>query len=313
MTFKEDLLNGYLASIATLAPNSLYYRGSYISQFLFFLQKRKIRIYNVGRQELALFAQYKIQSGCKRSTIKLYLLYIIYFYRYLAEETGYSFSITFSLERLALMEKYYSGFKVPKGEQKTALSPEEVDQLMAATTHNPSLKMATWTMLNFGLRLQELISINIQDIDLKEDLLHIHQSKGQKTRRIPIFPYQRKVLQQWLRLRKKFLPLNSTNESFLILKSTEKRPSGKWLQQTFLRLSHQLGFKIHAHRLRRTFASILYFDFNIDIADISFALGHANLQTTYLYLGIKESQKIHSYREALKNKIIVTMGSITSE
>jgi len=312
MTYELDLtLKGYLASIITLSPNSLYYRGSYISQFLSFLQEKKIKLYAAGRQELALFAQHKIQSGCKRSTIKLYLLYIIYFYRYLNEETGYSFTIIYPDEKLALMEKFYSGFKVPKGEQKTALSPEEVDQLIAATAHNPTLKMATWTFLNFGLRLQELVNINIQDIDLKEDLLHIHQSKGQKTRRIPIFPYQRKVLQQWLRLRKKFLPLHSTDDSFLILKSTEKRPSTKWLQQTFLRLSQQLGFKIHAHRLRRTFASILYFDFNIDIADISFALGHANLQTTYLYLGIKESQKIHSYREAMKNKIIVTMGSIT--
>lgn len=313
MTYQSDRLNGYLASIATLAPNSLYYRGSYISQFLSFLQERKIKLFSAGREELALFAQHKIQSGCKRSTIKLYLLYIIYFFRYLNEVTGYSFSKTYPDKKLALMEKFYSGFKVPKGEKKTALSPEERDQLLAAAAHNPTLKMAIWTMFNFGLRLQELINLNIQDIDLKKDLLHIHQSKGQKTRRIPIGPNQRGTLKQWLQMRQKFLPLNSTEEAFLILKSTENRPSPKWLQQTFLSLSQQLGFRIHAHRMRRTYASILFFDHNKDIADISFGLGHSNLQTTYLYLGIKDDQKIHSYREAIKDIIIVPMRSITNE
>ncbi len=293
------LLQDYITNISTLAANTQYYRERYISQFLHFLQDYDIDLLAAGRKEFALYATIKLQLGCKRSTIKLYLLYILYFYRYLTEETIYS------EEKLNLITKYFSKFKVPKGEKKTALSPDQVDRLFFAVSTKPTLKIATWMVLNFGFRLSELIRLNVEDVDLDNDEIQVLESKGLKTRRIPILDYQKPILKQWLQLRKNFLPLGSTDNAFLISKLTEKRPSGKWLQQNYRRLSKKFGFRIYAHRLRRTYASILYFDNDVELWIISWLLGHANIQTTMIYLGISEDLKISKFRSSMKNKIII--------
>lgn len=294
-----NLLQDYIDSIVTLATNSQYYRERYISQFLTFLQDLKKGLLEVRRQEFTLFAKLKLELGCRRSTVKLYMLYTLYFYRYLTEESLYP------EDQLKLIEKYFSSFKVPKGEKKTALSPDQVDRLFAPISHKPTLKMATWMILNFGFRLSELIRLNVEDVDLKGDEIHVIESKGLKTRMIPILDDQKPILKQWLQLRKNFLPIGNTNNAFLISKRTEERPSGKWLQQSYSRLSKLLGFRIYAHRLRRTFASILYFDLDIELWIISWILGHANIQTTMLYLGISEIVKKSKYKSAMKNKVII--------
>ena len=292
----EYLLTGYIHSIATLSENSKYFRESYISQFLSFSQKDPLK---VDRNDLVQYAKMKLSLECKRSTVKLYLVYIIYFYQYLVEEKLYP------EEKFALLNNYLKKFKVPKGEKKTALNPDQLDQLLTAVSENPTLKMATWMFLNFGLRLTELIKLTINDLDFENDEIEVLESKGLKTRRIPILKYQKPILKQWLQLRKTFLPVDSINRSFLILKRTEKKPSAKWLQMCYHRLSEKFGFRIYAHRLRRTYASILFFDHNIDIWLISWLLGHARIQTTMTYLGITDLVKKSKYQAAMKNKIII--------
>ncbi|MHA1435894.1 MAG: tyrosine-type recombinase/integrase [Candidatus Heimdallarchaeota archaeon] len=112
--------------------------------------------------------------------------------------------------------------------------------------------------------ISELLNLKVNHIDLKKNLITIHSGKGRKTRRIPILQNQKPVLKQLLKIRLNYLSLDSP-ESFFLINKKGKRPSVNWLQNYYIRISKIINIHVYAHRLRRTFASILFFDYNIDI------------------------------------------------
>jgi len=302
MITNEQLLEKYLTFIGDLAKNTRYHRQQAILQYFSFLGDTNFL--ETTRINFAAFAKFKLEektddgkSKCTRSSIKLYLLYVYFLYQFAYEEKLYP------KDDLKLIKQKFSRFKVERGEQKKALDLEQV-QLLLENCKNPTFKMATWTLLNFGLRLSELINLKLSDIDLTKKELLVRQSKAYRSRIILILPSQIEPIKQWLRFRKTFLPLDSQDDSFLILKKTEACPSGRWLQGLYLDISRILGFRVHAHRLRRTYASTMYFYHKMDIDVISYYLGHVNIQTTIIYLGISVKQKHERYLERMGDKAI---------
>ena len=306
MTESSKVFLGYLSSIATLSLRSQYTREKVIDQYNQFLLLRGKTLLTATLVDLTAYAKLKVENenedlNIERITFKTYLKYILYFYQFAADEEHYP------MKELNRIIKYVEKFSFETGEEKTRLSKEQVTQLLEAVNCHTTLKIATFTILNFGFRVSELVNLKIQDIDFKKELITIHQGKGRKTRRIPMLDYQIPALKQILQVRQKMLPLNSTVEHFLINKITGRKVSISWLQTYYVRISKKLGFRVYAHRLRRTFASILFFDYNINIYLIAWLLGHASIQTTLMYLGIKEQQKQKEYKEAMKGKVIVPL------
>ncbi len=182
-----------------------------------------------------------------------------------------------------------------------------MNQLLEAVNCHTTLKIATIMILNFGFRISEITNLKVQNIDFTKEIITIHLGKGRKTRRITILDYQKPILKRILRTRQGMLAINSPEDHFLINKITGRKTSINWLQNYYVRISKKLGFRVHAHRLRRTFASILFFDNRIDIYLIAWLLGHTSIQTTMRYLGIKEKQKHEDYKESMRGKVIVPL------
>ncbi len=131
-----------------------------------------------------------------------------------------------------------------------------------------------------GLRLAELVSLDIHDIDLAEAEARI-TGKGRKTRVVPVGARAKSALDAWLTERQKHCLAEQTA---LFINRTGSRLSTRSVQQRMRQWSsrHGLDLRLHPHALRHSFASHLL-ESSGDLRAVQELLGHANLSTTQVY------------------------------
>lgn len=162
------------------------------------------------------------------------------------------------------------------------LSEEEVLKLFSMT-YVPKLKIQLELLYYCGLRVQEMISLRVQDIDFKAEVLKVVNGKGGKDRFVPL----PKPLQVDL---KAYLP---TVTDYLF--DTKKRNT----QALLTRLSKKLGRSIHPHTLRHSYAThVLEKTNNLEL--VRELLGHTNIMTTQLYTHLTTKAKVKGIKEVWK-------------
>lgn len=133
-----------------------------------------------------------------------------------------------------------------------------------------------------GLRLAEIGSLDIGDIDLQEGLVRVI-GKGSKERIVPVGRMAITALKQWLRVRPEYSG-KVADKTALFLSQRGGRLSNRSIQQRLDHWSrHQgLDLKLHPHRLRHAFATHLL-ESSGDIRAVQELLGHASISTTQIY------------------------------
>ena len=131
-----------------------------------------------------------------------------------------------------------------------------------------------------GLRLAELISLNIDAVDLQERMVEV-TGKGAKTRRVPVGRHARQAIRQWLGVRR---TIAAGGEQALFVGVRGKRISRSTVQKQLHQRSIEQGAprNIHPHLLRLSFASHLL-ESSGDLRAVQELLGHANISTTQIY------------------------------
>ncbi len=129
-----------------------------------------------------------------------------------------------------------------------------------------------------GLRLSELVNLDIDHIDLTDSTLRAY-GKGGKTRILPIGSKAKQALQLWLKQRKA-----NADENALFISNRGKRLTPRAIQ---LRVNHWqqkqgLEQHVHPHKLRHSFASHLL-ESSGDLRAVQELLGHADISTTQIY------------------------------
>lgn len=131
-----------------------------------------------------------------------------------------------------------------------------------------------------GLRLAEVTSLNVKDIDWGEAMLTVI-GKGRKMRVLPIGTMAMTALKDWLVARKQY-----TQDSEPALFTTQRggRISHRAVQVRMQQLSASQGMDnpIHPHMLRHSFASHML-ESSGDLRLVQELLGHANISTTQIY------------------------------
>ena len=132
-----------------------------------------------------------------------------------------------------------------------------------------------------GLRLAELVGIDLDDLDLEQRQLVV-TGKGNKTRYLPIGSKAVSALRRWLRSRPQYS--RQACESALFLSKLGNRISPRNVQS---RLNHlierqALGQHLSPHVLRHSFATHLL-ESSSDLRAVQELLGHANIATTQVY------------------------------
>ncbi|MCI1269390.1 MAG: tyrosine recombinase XerC [Ruminococcus sp.] len=136
--------------------------------------------------------------------------------------------------------------------------------------------------LNCGIRLSELVGIDLDDIDFSENKMKV-LGKGNKERIIFLNPACIDAINNYIPIRNK---MNPSDEKALFLSSRKHRISKRRVQQIVentLSKAELANKGITTHKLRHTAATLMYQYGETDILTLKEVLGHASTSTTEIY------------------------------
>ena len=148
--------------------------------------------------------------------------------------------------------------------------------------------------LNCGLRLSELIGINIQDIDFNEYKMNVI-GKGNKERTIYLNKACINAINNYLLVRPKEGVKNDSKASnkALFLSKRHERISNRTVQYIVEKELRKAGLdtsKYSTHKLRHTAATLMYQYGQVDIRALQELLGHKSISTTEIYTHVSNEQ-----------------------
>ncbi len=181
-----------------------------------------------------------------------------------------------------------SEYKLPD-----VLSQSEIAKIFA-NIDNLKHKTIFSLLYSAGLRVSEVVNLKIEDIDSSRMLIHIHNSKNNRDRMVPLSEKILVLLREYFKA--------SKPSKFLF----EGRSGGKYtirsIQKAFQKIliKSGIGKKVSAHTLRHSFATHLI-EQGTDIRIIQELLGHKNIKTTQIYTHIASTttSKIRSPFDSL--------------
>ncbi len=152
--------------------------------------------------------------------------------------------------------------------------------------------------LNCGLRLAELVSLNIPDIDFNEEKM-IVTGKGNKQRVIYLNKACIDSLNDYLAVRPHD-QLKGDDRDALFISRLNKRIGRQAVQLMVYHYLDKIGLNgqhYSVHKLRHTAATLMYQHGKADLLQIKEVLGHENLSTTEIYTHVEDEL----VRQAVKN------------
>ena len=138
--------------------------------------------------------------------------------------------------------------------------------------------------LNCGMRVSELVGINLNDIDSGLRSIRV-TGKGSKERIVYLNDACKTALNAYLTERRS-LPHASVKGNALFISRLEQRMSVKTVQAMvykYLRLAGLEAKHYSVHKLRHTAATLMYQSGNVDVRVLKEILGHEQLNTTQIY------------------------------
>ena len=144
--------------------------------------------------------------------------------------------------------------------------------------------------LNCGMRLSELVGINLTDIDRDLRSLRV-LGKGNKERIIYLNGACRDVLRDYIAIRTSPKYENVQTKA-LFLSRLNKRISVKtvqWMVYKYLELAGLEAKHYSVHKLRHTAATLMYQSGNVDVRVLKDILGHEQLNTTQIYTHVSNA------------------------
>lgn len=226
-----------------------------------------------------------------RSYIRLQFSAFRTFYRFLVERKG--------LARDPVRE-----LELPKPEKKLplVLTRQQIDELLGAPLKAPKHQAApTWMPLrdvaimelfySSGLRLAELASLNVADVDLYTESVRV-LGKGRKER---VCPVGTPALEAVSRYRS----AANVQSGPLFINKARSRISPRSIWLTLKRYLHytSIPIAISPHKLRHSFATHLL-DCGADLRSVQALLGHASLSTTQIYTHVTVERLKKAYDDA---------------
>lgn len=155
--------------------------------------------------------------------------------------------------------------------------------------------------LNCGLRLSELVGINLADI--KKDSMVV-KGKGNKERTIYLNDACLSAISNYLAVRPK---LNVKDEKALFISGQNRRIYYKTVQHLVKKYIAAAGLdptKYSTHKLRHTAATLMYKYGKVDVRTLQTILGHEQLSTTQIYTRVSNDQ----VKEAVDKNPLASFG-----
>nr|WP_031367705.1 site-specific tyrosine recombinase XerD [Clostridium botulinum] len=279
----KNIIENYIKDLQkkNLSKNTLEAYRRDVEKFSEFVRNREEKILSVDTVTIMAFVQYLQREGRATSSIVRNIVSIRNFYKYLIKKTMVSEDPTL-------------GYEIPKIERTIPkiLSVEEVDKLLnSPDSSKKGLRDKAMLELMYatGVKITELLNLNIYDINLKFNYIKCRGSK-KRERIIPIGSYAIKCLKNYLEVRPAINVYN-LDYLFLNLKGTQMTRQGFWKIIKFYAKEAFIDKEIDSYTLRHSFAVHLLQN-GADIKSVQELLGHKDLAATQIYSSISKKSKI---------------------
>ncbi|CAI8740571.1 MULTISPECIES: tyrosine recombinase XerC [Methylococcus] len=141
---------------------------------------------------------------------------------------------------------------------------------------------AMWELFySSGLRLSELVGLDVVDVDFGAGSVFVRKGKGGKARYLPVGAKALEAIGVWLEARR---VLTGAGQPALFLSRQGRRIAPRTVEMRLERWRAKLGLseRVHPHMLRHSFASHML-EASGDLRAVQELLGHATLATTQIY------------------------------
>nr|WP_222932124.1 site-specific tyrosine recombinase XerD [Pseudomonas oryzihabitans] len=271
-----------------LSPHT---RSAYRTDLLAFarwLEGRGLTLESVGRDAVLDHLGWRLSQGYQARSTARFLSGLRSFYKYAVREGRLAEDPTLLVSMPQL------GAPLPK-----SLSEADVEALLAAPDTEDTLGLRDRTMLEVlyatGLRVTELISLTLDEINLREGSLRVF-GKGSKERLIPLGEEAIAWLESYLKTARPLLLGGQPGD--ILFPSQRGTPMTR---QTFwhrIKLHAQVAgirTSLSPHTLRHAFATHLL-NHGADLRTVQMLLGHTSLSTTQIYTHVARVrlQQLHA-------------------
>jgi len=220
---------------------------------------KKFNLEKIDEEKIKQFLLNKQDKNHSSQTVNLYLNAIKFFYR----------------EVLRIPQKINLKFAKRSKKLPIVLSREEIKNIIESI-RNPKHKLIISLTYGAGLRISEVISLKVKDVNLEELTIHLKNAKGKKDR-ITIFPEK-------IRSSLQGLMAGKNSDDYLFESERGGKLTERTAQKVFENALKKSGIKKDAtfHSLRHSFATHLL-ENGVDVRYVQELLGHQNIRTTQLY------------------------------
>lgn len=237
----------------------------------------------LSAESLAGYIEYLKSQGKKSSTISRSIASMKAFFQYELDSKEISSDVTTLL-------------KAPKIEKKAPviLSVEETEKLLSQPKGGTDKEIRDKAMLELlyatGIRVTELISMKLSDVDLSSDMVMVANGAG-KRREIPIGKVADNALKNYIGdVRNRMMGENDEDVLFINCSGTPMSRQGFWKILKYYTRKAGIESDITPHTLRHSFAAHMVHN-GADIHAVQEMMGHSDISSTQIYVKMDDSLK----------------------
>ena len=289
MEKKIKLFLEFLQKDKKLSNNTLQSYKRDITQYESYINEENLQYLKVTKDDIKNYLENLKNIGKKTSTISRNLASIRSFYQYLVRTKK-------------IKEDPTEGIQSPKVEKRvpSVLSSKEVELLLEQPKAVDLKGIRDKAMLEFayatGMRVTEIISLNVEDINLETGYATCRN--GKKERTVPIGNMSLKALKDYiLNARKIMIKDEKQNALFVNVNGKRLTRQGFWKIIKYYKDQAHIDKDITPHVLRHSFATHLLQN-GADLKSIQTMLGHSDILSTQVYMQFQDESLKNIYKKA---------------
>ncbi len=173
-----------------------------------------------------------------------------------------------------------------KQKEREYLTEDEFSELIDVMGHD-IIRTLVETIFYTGLRISEVTSLKLKDIDMKKKIVKVIGGKGNRDRIVPICQKLHDILKNY---KEKIRPKVVSSDKFFCTKKTGE-VSPQYVNRELKKATEELGWEkvVTAHIIRHSFASCLIAK-DASLVSVQKLLGHQDLRVTSRYLHLDLGQ-----------------------
>lgn len=279
----------FLENGKKLSNNTLQSYKRDLTQFETYLKENELNYNKLKTEDIRDYIQYLHENGKKASTISRSLASIRSFYQYEVKNKKVKVDPT-------------EGIQSPKIEKRvpSVLTSKEVELLLNQPKNVDLKGTRDKAMLEFayatGMRVTEIISLDIDDVNLDEG--YVVCKTGEKQRTIPLGKMSLKALKDYINNARDYL-IKNEDETALFVNINGRRLTrqGFWKIIKYYKEQAHITKDITPHVLRHSFATHLLQN-GADLKAIQSMLGHSDISSTQIYMQFQDEGIKDVYKKA---------------